>query len=919
MRTTVIGRSASGDVLLDLERLVETRMLIQAGSGAGKSWTLRRVLEQTAGQIQQIIIDPEGEFSTLREKFDYIICSPQGGDAVANPATAKLLARRLLEIGVSAILDIYELKAHERQEFVQKFLNALVNAPKKLWHPVLVILDEAHVYCLDEETEVLTINGWRKHDNLSVGDQVAGYDMGTQTYHYESISRVITGDNEGPAILLESDGISCLSTPDHRAVIHRIQRAKGRYKIYDPVFCEAKKVPQHVYVPIGGLPEGNGVDGISNEMCRILGWVITDGYRTNGEYIQIEQSVATRKQGVVIVNEMDKVFNKYDGTSRYERKPRKGGFSYKIKSSKSINYYLGVKLSGAIIGILGDDIHQIPRDLIINGNVEQCQALFRGLMEGDGTATGRNWRAFYPGKNEQLADRFQEICLRLGISSVKKFIEQQGQYHVLLSRRQRHYIRKPKNTEYRGIVWDITIPSGAFVARRRGKIFVTGNCPQHGGAVSASSVIDIATRGRKRGYGLIVATQRLSKLHKDVAAEMLNKLIGRTGLDIDVKRASDELGLNYKDALKILRELHPGEFYAFGPAIANEITLLEVGDVMTSHPMTGQKALEAPPLPSARMKTILSKLVDLPKEALEEARTISGLQAQVKTLSGENATLKRVGGVPEPEVVKREQAAAAESRRTALATRVSEKEIEDIKWQSFNEGIASVEPSGPYRLALERMVKEASAVLSTKSSSGVAKQPPDQPTPERDHAPKAAVRGRVAGAQPAPPPVESNGDTKIPAGGIRILKALCTSYPGGYTKSQTGVLSGFSPRGGTFSNYISILRRAAFIEQKNGLFFATVDGLLFLGDDVPSAPATHEEAMALWSPPRIPAGAFKMLTAVVDAGDQGLDREAIAIMVEMASSGGTFSNYLSILRRNGLIIETNKVSVASSVLYPVVQ
>ena len=51
MRTTVIGRSASGDVLLDLERLVETRMLIQAGSGAGKSWTLRRVLEQTAGQI----------------------------------------------------------------------------------------------------------------------------------------------------------------------------------------------------------------------------------------------------------------------------------------------------------------------------------------------------------------------------------------------------------------------------------------------------------------------------------------------------------------------------------------------------------------------------------------------------------------------------------------------------------------------------------------------------------------------------------------------------------------------------------------------------------------------------------------------------------------------------------------------------
>ena len=42
-------------------------------------------------------------------------------------------------------------------------------------------------------------------------------------------------------------------------------------------------------------------------------------------------------------------------------------------------------------------------------------------------------------------------------------------------------------------------------------------------------------------------------------------------------------------------------------------------------------------------------------------------------------------------------------------------------------------------------------------------------------------------------------------------------------------------------------------------------------------------------------------------------------VIGRSASGGTFSNYLSILRRNGLIVETNKVSVASPVLYPVVQ
>ncbi|MGN6788915.1 MAG: hypothetical protein ACTHJP_05205, partial [Rhodanobacteraceae bacterium] len=36
--------------------------------------------------------------------------------------------------------------------------------------------------------------------------------------------------------------------------------------------------------------------------------------------------------------------------------------------------------------------------------------------------------------------------------------------------------------------------------------------------------------------------------HKDAAAEMQNKLIGLTSLDVDVKRAADELGMSARDA-----------------------------------------------------------------------------------------------------------------------------------------------------------------------------------------------------------------------------------------------------------------------------------------------------------------------------------------------------------------------------------
>lgn len=130
----------------DLAVLMESRLLIQAQSGGGKSRTLRRLLEQTHGKVQQIVIDPEGEFSTLREQFDYVLAAGTGGDALAHPRTAAMLAERLLELQVSAIVDLYELKPRVRVEFVKLFLEALVEAPKRLRHPCIVAIDEAQMF-----------------------------------------------------------------------------------------------------------------------------------------------------------------------------------------------------------------------------------------------------------------------------------------------------------------------------------------------------------------------------------------------------------------------------------------------------------------------------------------------------------------------------------------------------------------------------------------------------------------------------------------------------------------------------------------------------------------------------------------------------------------------------------------------------
>ena len=65
---------------IDLEVLMETRLMVESDSGSGKSRALRKMAEECSGKVQQIIIDPEGEFVTLREKFPFALVAKVGGD-----------------------------------------------------------------------------------------------------------------------------------------------------------------------------------------------------------------------------------------------------------------------------------------------------------------------------------------------------------------------------------------------------------------------------------------------------------------------------------------------------------------------------------------------------------------------------------------------------------------------------------------------------------------------------------------------------------------------------------------------------------------------------------------------------------------------------------------------------------------------
>jgi len=550
----IIGQMIDGGKLdCDLPALVDTRLLIQANSGGGKSWLLRLIAERAG--IQMIVLDSEGEFASLRESLDMLLVGT-GGELPANPRHAALLARRLIDYRVSAVIDLYELRLSERRHFVRLFLDSLIHLPRELWRPTLVILDEAHIYC----------------------------------------------------------------------------------------------------------PE-----------------------RGSGE------------------------------------------------------------------------------------------------------------------------------------------------------------------------------------------------------AESTEAVISLMSQGRKRGYAGIIATQRLSKLHKDAAAEANNVIIGRTWLDADQGRAGDALGFSKSDRLK-LRDLERGEFYAFGPAFSQPGVIHFRSDrVRTTHPRPGQRHLLTAPAPSKAIRNVLGKFADLPHEVDAEIRGFDEARKRILELERENKKLKSSKAVPQIDQagIERAVAVAVERERAAWRQKVERGRAR------LEQMMGAVASAGQAFEKLEVLLGETG---SEWASTAAMVEPPD-----------SSMNHRRSGVAKEDHRLASSGSfdesTKLGSGERRILTAL-VQYREGRNKSQVAILSGYALNGGGFNNYLGGLRTRGLIQGNGDRLAITQMGIEVLGSwkPLPTGPALIDYWRA-----RLGKAERLILEALTESYPDALSKGEVAAKAGYEANGGGFNNALGRLRTLELV------------------
>lgn len=392
----------------------------------------------------------------------------------------------------------------------------------------------------------------------------------------------------------------------------------------------------------------------------------------------------------------------------------------------------------------------------------------------------------------------------------------------------------------------------------------------------------IVKQGRFKGLGVTMASQRSAAVNKDVLTQIDNLFVLRTTApqDREAIKAWIDVHADSKSILADLPTLQTGECWLWQPERGEPVKfrfrLRHTFDAGTT-PRVGEIA-------AAPARTTLA---DVDLAAIAAAITPN----QDAPSSNDNASRLRT----ENARLRRELAAA-----TSAPPR---------------EKIVEIPVPVPIDAAtidtLRRAIADLSAVVDQLAEHE------HTPAPART----AAPRTRPVPTTPKPKaaavvdrPSTNGTSTDSPAlrsGAQRMVLALGRMAPLRLTKSQWGTVARLKTSGGTWSTYLSDIRRAGYLDETAAGYTLTDAGFDYLGGrPEPLSPRELQEHYRAI----LRRGAATMLDALINAYPDSLSREQLGAAADMATTGGTFSTYLSDLTRNGLARKTDTGLVATDIL-----
>jgi hypothetical protein len=427
----------------------------------------------------------------------------------------------------------------------------------------------------------------------------------------------------------------------------------------------------------------------------------------------------------------------------------------------------------------------------------------------------------------------------------------------------------------------------------------------------------IVKQGRARGLGATMITQRSAVLNKDLLTQIETLIVLRTTSPQDRKAIGEWVSVHgqAKELLGSLHELKDGEAWIWS-AWLNRVERIRFRRRST-YDSGATPTLAARRAPATLADIDLGALRDRMQATIERAQ-----DEDPKALKKRIAELERQlekGDAADDEYAALHQ--SIEQIETALASkRARIKDLEEYVAKLTDrmaEGRDLIVGARGLIVHADELLRngvgpplpppESGDIRTSHATARRVRKTPEKPGPKRE---TSAVRG-----------YGSPGEVQVDLGSTprRMLEAMRALSDLGVDEPERSTVAGWvgiSTKSGTFRNYLSELRGAGVIEdvRAGGAIRLTRRGLDAAEPmSIPDIRTLHE----IWYG-KLGSTPAAMLRQLVGAYPRTLSREALAAAVGVSHTSGSFRNYLSELRRPGLIRDVHKGGdvAATELLFP---
>jgi very-short-patch-repair endonuclease/intein/homing endonuclease len=358
--------------------------------------------------------------------------------------------------------------------------------------------------CHDKETEILTLNGWKKfYDINKINETVATYNLNNGHLEFQKINSYHEYDwnskKLGKLINFKHKSTDILVTPTHRMLVKRnnkmiVVNAKDIShddKFISKLSWNQGRIPKIKLTNISPVFKN---DAKFEDFIKFIGYYLSEGsLKRQKDYYDKNNIIKTR--GIMVCqsvnsiylkeikNLVDKLFKNY---SLYEIKHHEKNKKWNNVIQITINNTVLAKYFEEQFGLSGSNNKKMP-DWIKNLPKNYLKMIYQTMMNGDGGVRKDtlNNRYKYSTTSKRLADDFSEICLKIGYWPNTSFHKRtcpryKDIYRIYFSElrcKNMFNIRKKhiSNIEYNDKVYCVSVPNEFIITRRNGCITVQGN------------------------------------------------------------------------------------------------------------------------------------------------------------------------------------------------------------------------------------------------------------------------------------------------------------------------------------------------------------------------------------------------------------------------------------------------------------